>query len=69
LEQDETASRKKSGIPYIKNSEKIYDLLGMPEALRVIQKKTQSFSSTYCLLSKNGLQNGCKLKKNNFILG
>lgn len=47
LEQDDTASRKKSGIPYIKNSEKIYDLLGMPEALRVIQKKTQSFSSTY----------------------
>ncbi|HOV32599.1 MAG TPA: hypothetical protein PLX23_04470 [Candidatus Hydrogenedens sp.] len=47
LEKDDTVSRKKTGIPYIKNSEKIYDLLGMPEALRVIQKKTQSFSNTY----------------------
>lgn len=47
LERDDTAARKKTAIPYIKSAERIYDLLGMPEALRVIQKKTQSFSNTY----------------------
>lgn len=43
----ESTSRGKMNIPYIKSAEKIYDLLGMPEALRVVQRKTKNFVSTF----------------------
>ncbi len=43
----DSTSRGKTNIPFVKSAGKIYDLLGMPEALRVVQRKSKNFGSTF----------------------
>ena len=43
----DSTGRQKAGFSYIKSAERIYDLLGMPEAFQVVQRKTKSFSSSF----------------------
>jgi len=43
----DNSSRGKMNIPFIKSAEKIYDLLGMPEALQVVQRKTKNFGASF----------------------
>lgn len=47
VENVESTGRGKTNIPYIKSAEKIYNLLGMPEALQVVQRKAKNFGSTF----------------------
>ncbi len=44
---DVDSTRGKVNIPYIKSAERIYDLLGMPEALKVVQRKARDFKTTF----------------------
>jgi len=46
LGETDNTTKGKTSIPYIKSAERIYDLLGMPEALQVVQRKTKNFGST-----------------------
>ncbi|HOK10253.1 MAG TPA: dienelactone hydrolase family protein [Candidatus Hydrogenedens sp.] len=46
-ENSETSAKGKTAVSYLKGAEKIYDLLGMPEALHIVQRKTKSFRDTY----------------------
>ncbi len=43
----DSTGRGKPNIPFIKSAEKIYDLLGMPEALQAVQRKTKDFGSSF----------------------